>query len=57
MLFNTSAILMHCVEQCFLEKFNAYWYESVKLLQYYCSSPCIHPVTHEETVILEENVV
>ena len=20
-------------------------------------SPCIHPVTHEETVILEENVV
>jgi len=38
----------------FRKIFNAFWYESVKPLQYYCS--CL-PVTHEETVILEENVV
>ena len=41
----------------FSKIFNAYWNESVKPLQYYCSSSCIRLVTHEENVILEENAV
>jgi len=41
----------------FRKIFNAHWHGSVKPLQYYCSCllDCIHPVTHEETVLLEEN--
>ena len=42
----------------FRKIFNAFWYESVKPLQYYCSClPVSILFTHEETVILEENVV
>jgi len=40
----------------FRKIFNAFWYESVKPLQYYCSCLPVS-ITHEETVILEENVV
>ena len=38
----------------FRKIFNAYWHESVKPL---LLSSCVHLVTHEETVILEENAM
>ena len=38
----------------FRKIFNAYWHESVKTL---LLSSCVHLVTHEETVILEENAM
>jgi len=44
-------------KNAFRKIFNAYWYESVKSSQYYCSCLPVSILLPEKKLILEENVV